>query len=329
MASFIGVDNSSELEFIKDLEELKELRYTTSFKVKSIYTKYETVFIKCNNSIKNLITIIKYYLENKKLINCEICNTYGFYFSANYKLTKCCSKSCQIKFRYNLSKLGCLKRYGCENPYQSEIIKEKSKQTMLKKYGCENPLQSKEIQDKIKKTLLKKYGVTNPYQTAEAIKRCKVAYSNPKVRLKIKETWLRKYGVDHPMKSIEVYEKQLKSGNLKKHKIILDNVEYNLSGYEPQCLEYLINIENIDPKDIALLKKDGMPSITYFFNNKNRFYFPDIYIKSQNRIIEVKSGYTYFKNLEKNLAKKSSCVSNGYKFNFYILNRNGTIFNII
>lgn len=51
-----------------------------------------------------------------------------------------------------------LKRYGVENPFQSEEKKQKSKQTMMLKYGVEHPLQSDEIQRKREQTTYEKYG---------------------------------------------------------------------------------------------------------------------------------------------------------------------------
>jgi len=42
-----------------------------------------------------------------------------------------------------------------------------------------------------------------------------------------------------------------------------------------------------------------MPEIWYEFEDKRRRYYPDIYIKSQNKIIEVKSDYTFYKEYDK------------------------------
>lgn len=70
-------------------------------------------------------------------------------------------------------------RYGDDNPARRPevreklrkavrkklpIIIEKRRETMLRKYGVENPFQNEEIKQKIKETNLKKYGVENPNQ---------------------------------------------------------------------------------------------------------------------------------------------------------------------
>jgi hypothetical protein len=48
------------------------------------------------------------------------------------------------------------------------------------------------------------------------------------------------------------------------------------------------------------------------------YYYPDIYIKSQNLIIEVKSTFTYKKQLVKNIIKSLSVRKSGFNFEFWI-----------
>ena len=47
-------------------------------------------------------------------------------------------------------------------------------------------------------------------------------------------------------------------------------------------------------------------------------YYPDIFVKSENKIIEVKSTRTFELDRKKNLCKRDGCISKGYNFNFYI-----------
>jgi hypothetical protein len=57
-------------------------------------------------------------------------------------------------------------------------------------------------------------------------------------------------------------------------------------------------------------------------NNIDKQYqklLQDIYIKSENRVIEVKSDYTFNKEKEKNLLKRDSVINKGINFNFIIL----------
>ena len=91
-----------------------------------------------------------------------------------------------------------LERYGVENPFQSEEIKNKIKQKNLEKYGVENPSQSSEIKQKKIETSLKNYGVENPTQS-EIIKQ------------KSKQTNIKKYGVSYAMKLPEVAQKSVET----------------------------------------------------------------------------------------------------------------------
>lgn len=47
--------------------------------------------------------------------------------------------------------------------------------------------------------------------------------------------------------------------------------------------------------------------------------FPDIYIPSENKIIEVKSKYTFEVNQKVNLLKEKSMKDAGFNFEFIIL----------
>ncbi len=89
----------------------------------------------------------------------------------------------------------CLVKYGVENPFQSEFVKNKTKESLNLKYGVSHPMQSDEIKNKIKNTCFEKYGVTNYMKTEE----CKE---------KIRETCTLKYGVDHSSKTKEGQEKR-------------------------------------------------------------------------------------------------------------------------
>jgi hypothetical protein len=89
-----------------------------------------------------------------------------------------------------------LERYGVENPFQSEEIKNKIKQKNLEKYGVENPSQSPKIHQKKIETSLKNYGCEYPTQS-EIIKE------------KSKQTNFNKYGVSCAMKIPEIAQKSV------------------------------------------------------------------------------------------------------------------------
>ena len=101
-----------------------------------------------------------------------------------------------------------LEKYGCENPQQNKEIKEKTEQTCLEKYGVDNPSKNKDIINKIKNIFLEKYGVSTPFLLKKTIdkrkKNCLEKYgeeyilNRPEFQIKSKKTIKERYGVDNP-----------------------------------------------------------------------------------------------------------------------------------
>jgi len=137
---------------------------------------------------------------------CSICNTNKLKFNPNkWGYNKTCSIKCGANHPERSIKTITtnLERYGVENVYQSETIKEKIKETNLKNIGVEYNTQSKEFKKHCKKLNLERYGVESYSQTQE-------------FRDKIKSTSLEKYGVEHVTQS-QAFKDKLKETNLKKY----------------------------------------------------------------------------------------------------------------
>ena len=83
------------------------------------------------------------------------------------------------------------------------------------------------------------------------------------------------------------------------------------------ALDDLVELYN---EDDIITDRRLMPIIKYIVKNKEHRYYPDIWIKSKNKIIEVKSMWTYNQNqnLVKNILKALSSRRNGYEFEFWI-----------
>jgi hypothetical protein len=144
---------------------------------------------------------------------------------SNIKITSVCDK-CGIEIKnffkdyYNYTQ-GLLNEYYC-----NRCNKLKAKETCLKKYGVENPMQSDDIKEKLKKSLLDKYGVNHYSKTDEYKKKFKETNlhkwgfeypsQNEEVKNKIKQTNLDKFGVEYTQQSEEVRNKSDES-NLKKY----------------------------------------------------------------------------------------------------------------
>ncbi|MCK9574606.1 MAG: hypothetical protein WC979_01735 [Candidatus Pacearchaeota archaeon] len=94
-----------------------------------------------------------------------------------------------------------------------------------------------------------------------------------------------------------------------------------IQGYEPQVLTELLKTYNEDDIIIGIKEMNkSIGKIDYFYENNVHTYYPDFYIKSINTIIEVKSEWTYSKELEKNLAKQQACLAKLFNFEFVIIN---------
>jgi len=88
-----------------------------------------------------------------------------------------------------------------------------------------------------------------------------------------------------------------------------------LQGYEPRA--YKILLEKYTEEEIKV--GINMPKIWYIMKNKNHRYYPDFFIPKDNLIVEVKSDWTYRKQLGKNLIKRRACLELGYNYNFMVL----------
>jgi len=199
----------------------------------------------------------------------------------------------------------CYKHYGVKYPMQSEEIKEKFKQTCLLKYAAENPFQNEEIKQKIKKSNIEKRGVEYPIQSEE-------------VRQKIKKTNMGRYGVEYVMQNSEISEKQRQSAYKIKIYTSPSGKKIQYQGYEHFALKELIENENIDEDDIVTSRAE-VPIIWYKDENgKKHRYFTDILIKSQNRCIEVKSTWTFKKDIDFVFLKQKATIDTGYKCEIWV-----------
>lgn len=214
----------------------------------------------------------------------------------------------------NKTKITMKEKYGVEHPMKSDFIKNKQRDTIKKKFGVDNIFQDvdtkkqikkwreehiDEISNKVKQTMLKRYGVETPLESDIIVN-------------KMKSTMKEKYGVEHNMQSPELYKKNIKA-MYKKKEYIWKNGEVSLvQGYEPMVLIELEE-KGYTFNDIITDESD-MPEIWYEFEGKKRRYYPDIYIPSENLIIEVKSDWTLNLHKDKNNAKFNAVKSMGYDF---------------
>jgi hypothetical protein len=117
----------------------------------------------------------------------------------------------------------------------------------------------------------------------------------------------------------EIIKKQLSTGYKNKDYILPSGNIIKVQGYEHWALDELLEIYN--EEDVITCGQ--MPIIIpYIFNNKNKNYFPDIFIPKENKIIEIKSTWTYEKDKEQNSAKFEATKNAGYIFECWVYNKN-------
>jgi hypothetical protein len=221
-------------------------------------------------------------------------------------------------------------KYGVEHNSQLESIKLQKREKSIEKYGTEYPLQNNEIRNKIKQTNLQKYGVENPQQNTDIQNKtyatnmikygCKIVLNNVDIKKKIIQTNLEKYGVSHHSQNAEIAEYMLHCSYNKKNYTLPSGKVITYQGYENFALDELLFVEKINENDIITDRK-LVPEIWYNdTNNKKHRHYVDIYIKSQNRCVEVKSTWT---NQEKNcvLEKKDVAIGLGYKYDIWIYDK--------
>jgi hypothetical protein len=224
-----------------------------------------------------------------------------------------------------------IKKYGHKYSFNSEFVKNKIKSTMIEKYGVENAQQNINIKEKTKQTCFDKYGVDYVF-SAESVKN------------KIKNTCLEKYGTEYPSQNIKIKEKVI-STNLKnwgvknptQNPTIAEKASQNsyqtkiyempsgkkikYQGYENLALNELI-LNNINEDDILNSKTD-VPEIWYFDGDLKRRHYVDIYIKSQNKCIEVKSEWYYNSTKDIIVKKQKAGKELGYKYEIWVYDKKG------
>jgi len=161
-----------------------------------------------------------------------------------------------------------------------------------------------------KKTCQSKYGVDFPTQIVG-------------MKEKSKQTNLRKYGVEYPSQNPSISEKCYKKW---KSFILPSGQSIKLQGYEPSALSLLLQTHQ--EKDLTTTRKN-MPETWYILNQKRHRYFPDIFIKSENKFIEVKSEYTFKSKKEETFTKHNECLNNGYLHEIWIFNNKQKLVEVI
>lgn len=135
-------------------------------------------------------------------------------------------------------------------------------------------------------------------------------------RQRAAETYMKAHGYTNPMHNLEVFVKNMKACYKSKKFIFPSGRIDFVQGYEPIVLKYLLD-NNIDEKDIITPSTINgiMPIIRYLdpLTDTQRRYYPDIWLPKQNKFIEVKSDWTFNRELDVNITKFMTVANQGYK----------------
>ena len=225
-------------------------------------------------------------------------NNYGVEYAAQSQI--CMDKMKKTTFE----------KYGVEYANQSDITKNRIKQTNLEKYGFEYGLQSELVKEKTKQTNLEKYGVSNPLQCEE-------------IKEKMKKNNMEKYGVEYSIQRPEIMEKQIKNSYYLKEYSLPSGEIIKIQGYEHFALDELLKRENIFEEDI-ITGSINVPTIWYNdSNNKKHRPFVDIFIPSQNKMIEIKSTWTFKTQKDIIFLKQHSAKQLGYLYEIWVYDNKG------
>jgi len=257
-------------------------------------------------------------------------------------------KSPEIKEK---RKVTLLRKYGVDSPLKSPELKAKMKATLMKNHGVDSSFKSPEIRAKAQKSMLEKYDTIYPMQNKEILKKRELnnlakygvehtvllksvqekskqtvmdkygvdsVSKLPQTREKMHQTNLLKYGYRHAMQNREIYMKQQASAFTYKIFKFPSGEEIKYQGYENYALQELLSMDI--PEEAILEGYNTNLTIKYDFEEKERTYFPDIYIPAINLIIEVKSEYTYKVDYDKNMAKMKTSAEQGYIVELWVYN---------
>jgi hypothetical protein len=168
--------------------------------------------LKVEQSIQDY-TILEYITNKKVTFKCNNNHIFNMAYSDIKRGRRCpqCTPGRRAKTN--------LERYGAANPFASEIIKERIKETCLEKYGVTHHMKLQSIRNKAVETNLKKLGVKYAFNTDETFEKIRQTHlqhfgvkfplQSAFIQEKISQTYLEKIGVRRPMSNQEYWKKCL------------------------------------------------------------------------------------------------------------------------
>ena len=298
-----------------------------------------TSFLPDDTGLTERCKIIQDGIESYSMIpECSVCGKEKVRF-INKKLSATCSQKCSRKLATAKAKKTFQTKYGVDNPFKDESVKNKIRETNLERYGNESFTRTDEYKEKTKKTCQERYGEDHHLKSSET-------------RDKIKNSLIEKFGVDNPFKDSEIKKKiqgTLKerygvefSSHARYDVGVLDKLldrRYMEESYNSYGAEWIINDLNVSKKTVYdyLLKheidllNDGRSfkekevqnfieslgfSVECSRRNLIHPYEIDLYIPEKNLAIEFNGIFwhsTVFKDRNYHQKKSLMCKDKGIK----------------
>lgn len=131
------------------------------------------------------------------------------------------------------------------------------------------------------------------------------------------KTCLKKYGVEHAMQNAEISERISKKSRQWKDYTFPCGTQVRYQGYENFAYDDLVQ-QGYSCNELVTSRR-LVPEIWYMNNDKKHRYYVDIYIPSINKMIEVKSTWTYKKKKEDNIIPKAiECIKQGFEYEIWV-----------
>ena len=184
--------------------------------------------------------------------------------------------------------------------------------SMLEKHNVENPFLVEEFQIKAQETNIKKRGVRFNFQS-------------PDVRQRSANTIFLLYGVKNIMHDPYFQHKNMVACYNFKDYVFPSGVNIKIQGDGNKALDFLLDVLGYSENDI---KVEFECKYINYIDNKGieRKYRPDIWIEKDNKIIEVKSFWTFNNGIESNILKYKAVIDQNKNFEFWIFNHQKELF---
>lgn len=284
----------------------------TRFKNKSV--GYFRFCGECGATAGNLISVANAKKKANHHCVCTECLCCGKVFTfvrepnnkcEHKRNKKFCSLSCRSKYMHlhmsdeqkneisNRKKKTCLERYGDVYVINSQHTRNKTKE----KLGVDRPQYLDNYGEICKAGYIKKHGH-------------KFTHSEDSIE-RMRLTKLKRYGsIMTPTSRYKTYE--FPSGK---------TVE--IQGYEDLAITRLLETHN--ENDLVVGRKaieNVCGSFVYVKSGRSHVYYPDIYVRSENKMIEVKSPFTYTMHSDVNELKRRCVIDRGFLFEFWVITAN-------